>query len=154
MPEPKIWPVGHRFTDSDGAERVKTRWEFNAFVTQEGARASAVNLGQRGTTWYIWRLEDGSYDHSAVPDPATPGHPAELVETLTVKAGATRDPRARITCRRCGAQPGQQCVTSSGTRAPMVHAERRNDSRRAEGQTAGLEQEGMYMDRFPPSPRG
>lgn len=66
------------------------------------------------------------------------------------KPGTTRDPRAGITCRRCGAQPGQQCVTSSGTRAPMVHAERRNDARRAEGQTAGLEQEGMYTDRFPP----
>jgi hypothetical protein len=66
------------------------------------------------------------------------------------KPGTTRDPRAGITCRRCGAQPGQQCVTSSGTRAPMVHAERRNDARRAEGQTVGLEQEGTYMDRFPP----
>jgi hypothetical protein len=70
------------------------------------------------------------------------------------KPGTTRDPRARVTCRRCGAQPGQQCITSSGTAAPMVHAERRNDWRRAEGQTAGLEQEGMYMDRFPPPPRG
>ena len=68
------------------------------------------------------------------------------------KPGGTRDPRARIPCRRCGAPPGQQCVTSSGTRSPMVHAERRNDWRRAEGQTAGImmEDEGMHMDRFPP----
>jgi len=68
------------------------------------------------------------------------------------KPGGTRDPRARIACRRCGAAPGQQCVTSSGTRAPVVHAERRNDWRRAGGQTAGLESEGMFMDRFPPLP--
>ena len=68
------------------------------------------------------------------------------------KPGGTRDPRARIPCRRCGAEPGQQCVTSSGTTAPVVHAERRNDWRRAEGQTAGLEAEGMHMDRFPPWP--
>lgn len=69
------------------------------------------------------------------------------------KPGGTRDPRARIPCRRCGAPPGQQCVTSSGTRSPMVHAERRNDWRRAEGQTAGImmDAEGTQMDRFPPS---
>lgn len=67
------------------------------------------------------------------------------------KPGGTRDPRARIPCRRCGAQPGQQCVTSAGTRAPMVHAERSNDWRRAEGQAAGMmEAEGTQMDRFPP----
>jgi hypothetical protein len=65
-------------------------------------------------------------------------------------AGGTRDPRAGITCRRCGAQPGQMCITSSGSRAPMVHAERRNDARRAEGQTTRLEQEGANLDRFPP----
>lgn len=65
-------------------------------------------------------------------------------------AGSTSDPRARIACRRCGAAPGQSCVTSSGSRAPMVHAERRNDWRRAEGQTTHLEREGAYLDRFPP----
>jgi hypothetical protein len=70
------------------------------------------------------------------------------------KPGATRDPRARISCRRCGAQPGRHCVTSSGARAPMVHAERRNDWCRAEGQAAGImmEAEGTQMDRFPPPP--
>jgi hypothetical protein len=86
MAEPTIYPVGHTFADSDGAWRVKTRWEFNAFVAQEGARASAVSLGHPGTTWYIWRLDDGSYDHTAVPEPTGPGHPAELVETFTVEA--------------------------------------------------------------------
>jgi len=84
MSEPEIKPVGWRFTDSDGAERIKTRWQFNAFVTQEGARNAAVALGGHGTTWYIWRLADGSYDHTAVPEPTTPGHPAELVETFTI----------------------------------------------------------------------
>lgn len=80
----EIYPVGHRFTDSSGAERIKTRWEFNAFVTQEGAKTAALTLGRSGSAWYIWRLEDGSYDHTAVADPTTPGHPAELVETFTV----------------------------------------------------------------------
>ena len=68
------------------------------------------------------------------------------------KPGGTRDPRARTPCRRCGAEPGQQCVTSSGTRAPLPHAERRNDWRRTEGQMAGLELEGIHLDRFPPRP--
>jgi hypothetical protein len=71
------------------------------------------------------------------------------------KPAATRDERARIACRRCGAGPGLQCVTSSGTRAPVVHAERRNDWRRAQGQVTGLEAEGVHVDRFPPrSARG
>src|ERR1035441_5271147 len=70
--------------------------------------------------------------------------------TAERKPGITRDPRARVSCRRCGAQPGRACVTSSGTRAPMVHAERRNDWRRAEGQTTGLDPEGMLHGRFPP----
>jgi hypothetical protein len=68
--------------------------------------------------------------------------------------GGTSDPRAGITCRRCGAAPGRQCVTSSGTRAPVVHAERRNDWRRAQGEP-GWETEGMHADRFPPqAPKG
>lgn len=66
----------------------------------------------------------------------------------------TRDERARIACRRCGAGPGLACVTSSGTRAPVVHAERRNDWRRAQGQLTGLEAEAMHMDRFPPRSAG
>jgi hypothetical protein len=93
MPEPMtfpVYPAGHRFTDSDGTERVKTRWEFNAFVTQEGARSAALRLGRNGQTWYIWRLADGSYDHTAVPEPTTPGHPADLVETITVKGYGKR----------------------------------------------------------------
>ncbi len=88
--EPAIKPVGWCFTDSDGAERVKTRWQFNAFVARDDARASAVRLGRGGQTWYIWRLDDGSYDHTAVPDPMTPGHPAELVETITIEGYGRR----------------------------------------------------------------
>jgi hypothetical protein len=78
------FPAGHRFTDSDGNERVKTRWGFNAFTTAEGARRSAGRLGQRGAEWFIWRLADGSFDYSAVPEPKGQGHPAELVETFTI----------------------------------------------------------------------
>ena len=84
MSEPAIRPVGWKFTGSDGNERIKTRWEFNAFVTQEGARSRALALGRNGQYWYVWRLADGSYDCTAVPDPTTPGYPAELVETVRV----------------------------------------------------------------------
>ena len=90
MNEPGIKPVGWRFTDSDGNERIKTRWEFNAYVTTEGARNHALSLGRNGSTWYVWRLDDGSYDCTAVPDPTTPGHPAELVETVTVRGYGKR----------------------------------------------------------------
>ena len=51
MNEPTIYPVGHTFADSDGYQRIKTRWEFNAFVTLEGATASAVSLGRPGSIW-------------------------------------------------------------------------------------------------------
>jgi hypothetical protein len=81
------FPVGHRFSDSDGIERVKTRWGFNAFTSAEGARQSARHFGQRGTRWFIWRLEDGSFDFTAVPEPKGPGHPAELVETFVIDGG-------------------------------------------------------------------
>ena len=53
-------------------------------------------------------------------------------------------------CRRCDAGPGRQCVTASGTAAPRPHAERRNDSRRANGSAGMMEHEGMFLDRFPP----
>ena len=76
---------------------------------------------------------------------------------LPPRKGLARNPGTREQesrpCRRCGAEPGQQCVTATGTGAPMPHAERRNDSRRAEGGGAYLEQEGMFLDRFPPRVR-
>ena len=90
MPEPTIWPVGHRFTDSDGCERVSTPFGFNAYVTQDGAVAGATSSGRNGSVWYIWRLADGSYDYTAAENPDIPGHPAELVETITVKGSGAR----------------------------------------------------------------
>lgn len=90
MAEPIIYPAGHKFTDSSGHERVKTPYGFNAYAVREGARAAAVSLGRNGQTWYIWRLADGSYDHTAVPDPTTPGHPAELAETFTISGYGKR----------------------------------------------------------------
>jgi len=93
------------------------------------------------------------FDARAAMEAASPILAEAWGVTAERKPGATRDPRARIPCRRCEAQPGRHCVTSSGTRAPVVHAERRNDWRRAEGQTAGMmEAEGTQMDRFPPAP--
>ncbi len=79
MTEPMIYPVGHRFTDSDGIERIKNQWEFNSFTTHEGALQSLRGFARHGT-WFIWRLADGSYDYTASADPQIPGHPAELVE--------------------------------------------------------------------------
>ena len=76
-----IKPVGWKFIDSDGNERIKTRWQFNAYVTAEGAKSSAQKLNT-SAKWFIWRLADGSFDFSAVEHPTTPGHPAELVEVV------------------------------------------------------------------------
>jgi len=90
MTEPEIFPAGHTFTDSSGQERVTTPFGFNAYVTQAGATAGVLALGRNGSTWFIWRLEDGSYDHTAVPYPTTPGHPAELVATFTVSGYGKR----------------------------------------------------------------
>jgi hypothetical protein len=90
MSEPGIRPVGWTFTDGDGCERVKTPFGFNAYVTRDGAITGAVSIGAPGTTWYIWRLADGSYDFTATGNPDIPGHPAELVETITVKGRGER----------------------------------------------------------------
>ena len=97
MPEPQPFPYppGYRWTDSDGNERVTTPWGFNAFAAIEGARAHAAALGRPDSVWYIWRLADGSYDSTAVPDPTTPGHPADLAETVTIH-GAGRAKRAGL----------------------------------------------------------
>jgi hypothetical protein len=88
MSDPIEKPVGWTFTDSDGNERIKTRWGFNAFTTAEGAENSAQGLakgrhGRRGE-WFIWRLADGSFTFSAIENPTSPGHPAELVEKVTL----------------------------------------------------------------------
>jgi hypothetical protein len=88
--EPTIKPVGWTFTDSDGNERIKTRWQFNAYLTEEGARSGALATGRDGSTWYVWRLPDGSYDFSANPNPTTPGYPGELVETLEISGHGLR----------------------------------------------------------------
>lgn len=68
--------------DSDGIERVPNRWGFNSFATAEGAAESARKIvpvagGRRH--WYVWRLADGTYDYTAVPDPTGEHYPAELV---------------------------------------------------------------------------
>jgi hypothetical protein len=90
MSEPENFPVGHTFTDSSGQERVTTPFGFNAYVTLDGATAAALALGANGSTWFTWRLDDGSYDHTAVPDPRGPGHPGELVAAFTVSGYGKR----------------------------------------------------------------
>jgi hypothetical protein len=59
----------------------------------------------------------------------------------------TREQETRP-CRRCGAEPGHQCVTASGTGAPVPHAERFNDALAADGKPPGLV-EGWSLERFP-----
>jgi len=64
--------------------RVRNQWGYNSFADQQGAEETARWMGRQDTCWYIWRLADGSFDFSAIPDPTTLGHPAELVNTITV----------------------------------------------------------------------
>lgn len=86
QPEPKgLPPAGHRWTDNDGFPRVKTPWGFNAFADERGARAQAVDLGRPGSHWYIWQLDDGSYDATASANPQTPGHPARLLHEVEIQ---------------------------------------------------------------------
>lgn len=72
------------FRDSEGIERTPNEWGFNSYATAEGAKSGPRGLGRRGQTWYIWRLADGTFDYTSRPNPDLPGHPAELVETVTV----------------------------------------------------------------------
>jgi hypothetical protein len=88
---PPLPPVGHRWTDNDGWPRVKTPWGFNAFASESGARAQAVDLGRVGQHWYIWRLADGSYDVTASANPQTPGHPATLVDVAEIRRTPSGD---------------------------------------------------------------
>jgi hypothetical protein len=51
----------------------------------------------------------------------------------------TREQESR-TCRACGAPAGTQCVTGSGTGAPLPHAARFNDASEAKGHPQRLEE--------------
>lgn len=88
--------------DSDGLERTPNEWGFNSFATAEGAEQSARTLGNRGSTWYIWQLADGTYAFTAVPDPSSPGHPSELVETITLGRRTHRRTPAAVSSRTTG----------------------------------------------------
>ena len=68
----------------------RTRWGFNSFATAEGARRCAASLGRNGSVWYIWRLADGTFIQSAVPNPQSPGHPAELAEVIELHGPPSR----------------------------------------------------------------
>lgn len=63
-------------------ERRPNEWGFNSCVTLDGAVAVAKWMSRRGSHWYIWRLADGTFTYSAVPEPTTPGFPAELVREI------------------------------------------------------------------------
>jgi hypothetical protein len=71
--------------DSDGIERVRTQWGFNAFTSIAGVVASVRGFRRKGP-WYIWRLPDGSFDYTANKDfsPDDIGWPtgAELVQVI------------------------------------------------------------------------
>lgn len=109
-------PVGRKFIDSNGNERVKTPFGFNAFTTAQGAKLSAWYYGRQGSERFIWRLPDGSFDCTAVPDPIMPGYPAERVGQFTVgevKAGqrwADNDPRSAGRTLRVDRIDGEHAV--------------------------------------------
>ena len=77
------FPVGRVHLDGNGIERVSNPWGFNSFTTAEGARQGAAGIARNGSTWYIWRLADGSFDYTTSGHPDLPGYPAELVERVT-----------------------------------------------------------------------
>jgi hypothetical protein len=77
--------MGKTWLDLDGFERTANQWGFNSFTTAEGAAKSAARIvpvaGGR-CRWYIWRLSDGTFDYTAIPDPEGPQYPAELVDVV------------------------------------------------------------------------
>lgn len=79
-----LFDVGEHHFDISGIERVSNRWGFNSFATIEGAKE---NLPRRGH-WWIWRLPDGTFNYSAVPDPRTPPAEKELVEDVRFDRGS------------------------------------------------------------------
>jgi hypothetical protein len=89
--KPQI-PGREPFHDITGSLRTPNEWGFNSFASIHSASIAARELGRPGSTWYIWRLADGTYDHTAVPNPTTPGHPAELVDTFTLPSRRRRRP--------------------------------------------------------------
>lgn len=56
--------------------------------------------------------------------PDSPGTPRK---TALAQNPWTREQES-VACRTCKAEAGQQCVTASGTRAPLPHAARFNDA--------------------------
>jgi hypothetical protein len=70
--------------DPAGIERIGNEWGFNSFTAQQGAEQAARNLGRPGSTWFIWRLADGTYDFTSTGEPDLPGHPAELVRRIDI----------------------------------------------------------------------
>jgi hypothetical protein len=106
--------TGHRWHDDRGALRVMTRWGFNAHVTPEGAKADAERIGRPGTTWYLWRLADGSYDISAIDNPEGPGYPAEMAEEIWIPGVLDRRTIAGLRRRRA---PATQKASSLSPRS-------------------------------------
>ena len=81
---------GETWLDSDGNQRTPNEWGFNSFTTAEGAKRAAAKLGRDRSVWYIWQLADGTFDHTAVPDPRSPGHPADLAEVIELQGPPSR----------------------------------------------------------------
>lgn len=69
------------FLDRDGFVRTPNRWGFNSFADAEEAKASCRRYAVPHSTWYLFRLADGTFHTSALRDPT--GYPCELVEVFT-----------------------------------------------------------------------
>lgn len=57
--------------DSEGIQRVASKYGFNAFSSVEDAARSArayLRAGSAAEFW-VWRLDDGTYDWTAIPNP-------------------------------------------------------------------------------------
>ena len=78
------------WNDSSGIERIGNEWGFNSFTSHQGAEQAARNLGRPGSTWFIWRLADGTFDFTSSSEPDIPGHPAELVRRIDIPEGRRR----------------------------------------------------------------
>jgi hypothetical protein len=55
----------------------------NLFTTERNATLSALATLKRSVDFYIWKMSDGLYEWTAIPDPKSPGFPAQLVSRGT-----------------------------------------------------------------------
>jgi hypothetical protein len=74
-----------RFFDSEGLLRVFSESaQHNCFMTADDAETSGQAVLRNGADLFVWRFADGTFEWTAIPDPRSPGYPAELVKQTVV----------------------------------------------------------------------